>query len=286
MHRLLYIGSCLALLLGALTLGAFTSDNTTLSDVRGQVTIVPSREGRIWVTLVDATEYAGHSVWGTFPSPVGCYGLDRPYFPYPYDGPTWQSLTIGSTNLDEFIQYLTSLEATAEMVSSGSDDWLVYVRNETGQLRESYDLCFHDGVITTIDIGYYNRLQEEYVWQTIADWGPPHAVSYTASFYTRALYWFDRGTALTVSVINNDVPRRMWDGSDTYAYGRIMGKTFFPYIDPDNYQNTYPFNQANLDLNALPPQPTVPIVVNPFDFDAILRTVTPKPQIDSFEENK
>ena len=248
-------GTLMLIMVFAISVLASSKNNTPNQP---RVTIWPTQTAG-WITP-DPTESA--NIDGIFPSIIGCSGVIPPY-----DGPNWEWIRIGETKFEELLDYLETLPRTVTLRNIGWNEWIVTFRDQDSDtIQQEWQLCLADDFITTFKINDYASEREAYVWDTIANWGPPNAVARTWHSTTRALFWFDRGVALTVYV---------WPESEHIKYGLITEVTYFPYVDPDNYENVYPYNQTNIVLGSLPARPSVPIELDPLDYEAILATVTP-----------
>lgn len=230
-----------------------SSENTAQN--QPNVTILPTTTAAITPDTTDVV-----NLMGIFPSIINCAGVMPPY-----DGPSWEWIHIGKTTFEELLDYLEILPITVTLRSYSWDGWNITFR-DSDSIQQEWKICVTDDLITTFSIQYYAAEREAYVWDVIANWGTPDAVARTWGRLTRAYFWFERGIALTVFV---------WQDSENIEYGRITEVTYFPYVDPENYEDVYPFNQTNIVLGGLPSQPGVPLELDPLDYDAILVTVTP-----------
>lgn len=230
-------------------------ENTTQN--QPNVTVFPTPTG--WITP-NPTQISEMDNLAIFPSAINCTGITSLS-----PGPSWEWIRIGETTFDELIDHLETLPLTITLYNVGWNKWRITF-SDVNSIQQEWTICVFDDHITTFRIEYYAKIPEAYVWDAIANWGTPDAVVRTGKSTTRSLFWFDRGITLTVWV---------WKDSEIIEYGRIMGVTYFPYVDPENYEDAYPYNQTNTVLGGLPASPSIPLDLDPLDYDAILATVTP-----------
>ncbi len=252
--RSLQITTAILLIMVVFLTSAMTS-NQLEKRSQPNVTIFPTPTSG-WVT----PDPLAIEFFGIFPSLFTCSVITPPY-----DGPQWEWISIGETTFEEFLDRLETIPLNITLRALGPNGWSIKFR-DSDSIRQEWKICVNENRITTFSIKYYAAEREAYVWDAIANWGPPDAVSRTWHRTTRAYYWFERGIALTVYV---------WDEADHTAYGQITEVTYFPYVDADNYENVYPYNQTNIVLGGLPAIESIPIELDPLDYETILATVTP-----------
>ncbi len=250
----LQVATATLLLILVFTISVLASSENHVPS-QANVTILPTQTAG-WITP-DPTAVA---FFGNFPSRFTCSVIVPPY-----DGPNWEWISIGETTFEEFLDHLETIPLNITLRAFGPNEWWITFR-DSDSVQQVWKICVNDDRIATIKITYYAAEREAYVWDVIANWGPPDAVARTWDSTTRALFWFDRGIALTVYV---------WSESEHTEYGLITEVTYFPYVDPDNYENVYPYNQTNIVLGGLPARKSIPLELDPLDYDAILATVTP-----------
>ena len=235
--------------------------------IQPNVTIFPTPTG--WITP-NPTHISEISNLAIFPSVFICEGVTSPS-----SGPSWEWMHIGETTFEDVLERLETTSINVALRNIAVNTWSVLFSDKSS-IQQVWKICLTDNRVTTFKIEYYAAEREAYIWDAIANWGPPDAVSRTWIAATRAYFWFERGIALTVYV---------WDEADHTAYGQITEVTYFPYVDADNYENVYPYNQTNIVLGGLPAIKSIPLELDPLDYEAILATVTPGAVTDIIGDN-
>lgn len=200
-----------------------------------------------------------------FPSYLSCPSQDEIGL-----GPTWNEIQIGKTTLEEFEAFL---HTQYDGITIRQFNWELYgvIVRESDRWSRNIRICVNNSVITALKISEFkdSPTQWEYMYSYLAELGIPKAVSHTDADTQRALYWFEQGIVLTVFA---------WEGNMD-AYGVVLEITYFPFTDSENYEETYPYNRAKLQLSSPVTVRSTPIPteLNPFDFEAIMATITPVP---------
>jgi hypothetical protein len=163
-------------------------------------------------------------------------------------GPTWRNMTIGVSTLEEFeAQYgKTNLHYDMQQLD-----------------REGYtiSLCVKKNIITAIKVGSDLPYLDDYV----AIYGAPDAVTYS-QVASRVLFWFEEGIAVDV-YINTANPD---------YYGLVSFVIYFPYQETEGYKTRWPYNHTFIE-GIFAQDEYVSELQNPFDFDAIMATITAEP---------
>ena len=188
------------------------------------------------------------------------------------EGPTWGEIIIGVSNgadLEEYvgtIGYYDSIDRWADYISffrTGS------LQDQTGppSLIEAC-LDISTGVVTVLQ-ALNNR--PFYIHDLVSEYGIPDAVTWGSSNISRTVFWFDEGIAALVFILEE---------SEILDYGEIGLLVYFPYQDVENYEKRWPFNQTNTENPAAGDRVYIPPPSeeqSPFNFDAIIATVTAQP---------
>jgi hypothetical protein len=165
-------------------------------------------------------------------------------------GPTWRNITIGESSL---------FDIEAEYGKSFA--WNDMLRISDFEVGWDIVLCVEKKIITAIKVGSELPYLEDYVEL----YGEPDVVTWSNTA-SRLLFWFDEGIAIDVYV-NPTVAR---------YYGLVSFVVYFPYQDLNDYEDKWPFNQTLTE--GLPDGDlAIPDEQNPFDFNAILATITAEP---------
>jgi hypothetical protein len=98
--------------------------------------------------------------------------------------------------------------------------------------------------------------------------GVPDVVTYSPSPYHRIALWFEDGIAAEFYV-RNDPPNRDLPP----AFGSVTKTIYFSYQDLDGYHNRWPYKYTYPTAIFLIDR-DVPSERNPFDFNAMIATIT------------
>ena len=198
---------------------------------------------------------------------------DPRYFPeyllcdhIPYgEGPTWSDITIGTTLFDDA---LTHLYLIGEYQIRLDDEYFTYLGLKNDEETKEYATEIPDHIAICVNenniVGalglLYRDLQEVDIYDLIAMYGKPDIVTWTARPLDRIVFWFEQGLAATIYV-----------GPEPEFQYRIRAVYFFPYLDTELYQNKWPYRFTRPDDGLSP------VEQNPFDFDAVVATITAEP---------
>jgi len=209
-------------------------------------------------------------------------GYRPPYAAFPSDlycedvnvakGPTWGEITIGvssSKSLEDYagtIGYYDSMGRWADYISLfriGS------LRDESGP-PSLIEACLdsHTQVVTALKVSINRPF---YIQDLVAEFGVPDAVTWGSSNISRTVFWFDRGIAASVYILEE---------SDILDYGEIGLIDFIPYQSAENFEQRWPYNRTNSENplggdHIYGPPPSE--IQNPFNFGEVLTTITAEP---------
>lgn len=219
----------------------------------------------------EATVFYEHQ--GLFPSfPLSC-PEDMPIS----EGPTWRTITIGRSVLDD-IENLYGVRFTLEnqpswVTGSFAPAYGILLTADGARrwgLPQSADLCVIDGKIAALSL----LLDEEFPPGWIIDWvnryGIPELVAWPAlgnDWCWRVIVWPQQGIAVSVYAAAVE---------DQPGAALVNSVTLFPYAQGDDYLSAWPYTA----LNRQPPSSTnegCPTAENPFDFEALLPEATQQP---------
>jgi hypothetical protein len=202
-----------------------------------------------------------------FPN-LDCFDIESPF-----DGPTWNTITIGASTIDDLRNYVTELNPT---YSEHSVDSLRYVSfSVTNQIAESNSIptviaaCLDSGSKIVTALGVLNPFAESYLQDLVTHFGIPEFVWWDEILSSRVVVWVTKGIAASVSV----------DESEQFIpYGNVTRLVYFPYQTLEDYEEQWPYtHRASPRPNLVTRTPELPYVDNPFDFDAMIATITALP---------
>jgi hypothetical protein len=195
-------------------------------------------------------------------------------------GPSWMGITVGQSTLADVEQLLSTL--SDEYVFLDDDDYDTrFVIWTPTQVEEgeptSIRLCLNQNIVQVIAVRYPYPLTRSrpYLIDLVNQFGEPDAITWNDNPSSRGAFWFERGLAVVVSVVPNDP-----DQSIQPSFGLIALEIYFPYQDVEDYETRWPYNQTRL-FNQFLSWPYEGYddygPENPFDFDAMLATITAEP---------
>lgn len=209
------------------------------------------------------------------------------YFPYPLgltqnfacpdeivtgSGPTRRGIEVGVSDLDDLVQAMPefydpergSREVDREVRIIYDNGVSQYIKHGPGYV------CVQDDIVVTLGNGDILPYLIDYV----AVHGEPDVITWAPTYDRRVAFWFEKGFAVEIVTSTTDRTDLSW--------GRISGAFLFPYQEVEGYEHRWPYNatQPELPVQALWVLGTgeeVPTEQNPFDFDAMIATITAEP---------
>lgn len=202
-------------------------------------------------------------------------------------------VTIGETTIENLIQmytnyFLVSVEMNENWVNYAKIN-LIHFNNH--EIHESIDVCIKDDIIISIkktsfsyaryamtaledDIITSNLFELSNIQYFVSIYGIPDIVTYSPQPTHRLAFWFEEGIIGEFYIRKDYVP----------AFGKLNNIVYLPFQEVEGYEERYPFNQTYPDeLYLTDIAPTLILdnftttERNPFDFDAILESLTPTP---------
>lgn len=180
------------------------------------------------------------------------------------EGATWNGITIG---LSDRLELLNILGEIGSYSIRESDNNIVATveSEELFRLEPNISACIHEDIVTVLGLSYRRGLKNALRWDTfLSQYGEPDAVTwYQGVNGIRVLFWFEQGIALEVSILGDS------------SNGLVLSTIYFSPIEGDDYTNQYPYNRT-----WFPDTPELEDIYgeqNPFDFDAIIATITAEP---------
>lgn len=200
-------------------------------------------------------------------------GLDCHDIEAPFAGPTWGDIAIGSATLSDLRNYLSDLnpdyrENSApglQMTSFAVDSAIAEVRG----IPAVIGACVNPDDERIIAIDVITPLPQIHIQDLVADFGIPDLVLWDEIFSGRIVIWLTEGIAASVSV----------DESEQFVpYGTITLMVYFPYQSIEGYEERWPYTHRAISKAELVTlTPDLPHNINPFDFDAMVATLTAEP---------
>lgn len=195
------------------------------------------------------------------------------------DGPTWRTITIGESSLED-VENVYGIRFTMEdqppwvtdefvptfsvlLTSEGAERW---------KLPQSAHLCMIDGTIMalTLSLGADSEFPDAGIREWLNLYGEPELVTWPATgndWCWREVVWPQEGLAISVDVSS------VLDHPEAALVNSV---TLFPYAQGKDYLSHWPYTM----LNRTPPTSNnveCPVEENPFDFEAMLE-LTPEAQ--------
>jgi len=93
--------------------------------------------------------------------------------------------------------------------------------------------------------------------------GKPDVVTWSSFENNRTVFWFEEGIAANVFVQQGDAA----------SFGQIGNVIYFPPQSSEGYEGRWPFTVTRRQPFH-PADPSIPDEQNPFDFDAMIATMT------------
>lgn len=185
------------------------------------------------------------------------------------DGSNWDGITIGSSSLGNLADTLFLLSEEYEIFSEGNEvRFSIFdrsaVRNTT--IPTTVEACVVDEIVMALAI-VHNLTDLPSLDDYIARYGEPDAVTWSEFETSRVVFWFEEGIVADVGVTDD-------------GFGVITLSVYMPYQSVMGFETRWPFNRTR----STPPlagdvvyNPPLPSDQNPFDFDAMIATITAEP---------
>jgi hypothetical protein len=215
------------------------------------------------------------------------------------NGPSIGLVTIGETRLDEMEAiYMEYFDIGLEY-SEATGETSIFLRefdSDFAYRNRVINICVVDGVIVAASNTFptstqLEQLGDEEISATpdpttfqyttidmlVSQYGAPDVVTYSSQPFGRVAFWFEQGIAAVVYV-RFDPPGSAY----LSGFGTVSAIVYFPFQDVAGYEDRWPFTQTYpQERFATDDAPFVatdlPIERNPFDFDAMISTMTAEP---------
>jgi hypothetical protein len=201
---------------------------------------------------------------------LDCHDIEAPY-----EGPTWNGITIGSSTISDLRNSISELSLNYgehSNASIGITEFLV--RRATAEAEGVPALisaCINpqDGRVIGIYIPTSTYFYKIHIRDLVAKYGVPEFVLWDELLDSRVVVWLTAGVAASVSV----------DESEQFVpYGTVTRMVYFPYQSLEGYEARWPYtHQASSRDYLVTLTPSVPHETNPFDFDSMIATLTAEP---------
>lgn len=184
----------------------------------------------------------------------------------PTEGASWLDIEIGVSSLDDLMITLDRLGEYEVLLVNDTYIYLGQIENGDEQietdpiLSPSYiAVCVsEENAISSVGILSKASFQLD-IYDLVAMYGIPDAVSYTARPLVRIVFWFESGIAASIYV-----------GPESEFRGAVTAVYYFPFVDVTSFESEYPYIFTREEALSSVEQ-------NPFDFDAIVATITAEP---------
>jgi hypothetical protein len=199
-----------------------------------------------------------------YPFPNGLFCSDAEMGP----GPTWRGITIGESTLQQLQALMVGLSDNYTFTDRGPRGVIfsLFSRKEALEKHIPSNLvaCIENEVVVALSANDVEETPSLFLDDLIAELGTPDAVTWGNSSTSRVVFWFEEGIAVSVLIVE--------------PFGAVIFPVYFPFQPVDGYESRWPFNRTRIlpvqhHEGGTPP----PSEQNPFDFDAILATITAQP---------
>jgi hypothetical protein len=201
---------------------------------------------------------------------LDCHDIEAPY-----EGPTWNAITIGSSTISDLrdaISELSHYYSDFSDSSLGITEFLVgRATAEAEGVPALISACINpqDGRLIGIYVPTPTYYDQIHIRDLVAKYGVPEFVLWDELLDSRVVVWLTEGVAASVSV----------DESEQFVpYGTVTRMVYFPYQSLEGYEARWPYtHQASSRDYLVTLTPSVPHETNPFDFDSMIATITAEP---------
>jgi hypothetical protein len=203
----------------------------------------------------------------TFPR-LDCHDIEAPY-----EGPTWNGITIGSSAISDLRRYVSELSPNYSENSVASlqitEFTVRFAVAESEGIPGLIYACVNPDDERIIAIYFTTRFEQIHLQDLVAKYGVPDLVLWDELLDSRVVGWLTEGIAASVSV----------DESEQFVpFGTITRMVYFPFQSLEGYEARWPYtHQASSAAYYVTLTPSVPYETNPFDFDSMIATITAEP---------
>ena len=190
-------------------------------------------------------------------------------------GPVWNGIRIGSASVDDLRDYIDELSSSYTEHYNSSLQTISF--NVLRRIADSEEIptlieaCINPDshVVTAIYVTTTTLSEEISLRKLVVEYDSPELVMWSTTSNSRIAGWLEEGVAASVSV----------DESEQFVpYGAVTLMVYFPYQLLEGYEERWPYtHRASSKADLVTLTPDVPYEINPFDFDAIIATITAQP---------
>jgi hypothetical protein len=209
-----------------------------------------------------------------FPPPrFGEPELICPYFSDIQPGYNWNGIIIGvsvqddlESVLEQIGRYEMVLPVEGALANSIGYKWRD--SREEGIVRQApaqIDVCFQDSKVVVLDMTWFYQ-PAFYINDLAESIGEPDIITWSLSENLRLAFWFELGIAGEIFV----------QRGDSASFGQLTRIIYFPPQSVEGYDGRWTFNLTRTQP-FVPSDPSIPSEQNPFDFNAMIATITAEP---------
>lgn len=209
------------------------------------------------------------------PTQIPFPSLDCDDIQSPFSGPDWHDITIGSSTIDDLLDTVNELSAdyTVNAYPTLQQTTFSLLRNiaEEENIPMVIGACTEPERQLVIALVIFPPPQPEPLLLTdlVAAHGSPDFVVWGETSRARVAVWLTSGLAASVSVDESE---------QTLPYGAVTRMVYFPYQELDGYEERWPYtHRAEPRPDFVTSTPYLPYETDPFDFDAMIATITAQP---------
>lgn len=213
---------------------------------------------------------------GAFPRDLFCSDITEVQLGY-----SWEQITIGETTLQDVETYLLSLNENYSIwFDENSASWNFnldsdFFADDPPYIPSGVSVCSNENIVTALRLSWSyvlpvdNRL---YLTDLMTRYGVPDTITYgTNSPFEVVGFWFSYGISAQISTASNELfePNPL-----DPLYGVVNEIIYFPFQEIDGFETRWPYDRV-VNQNPYLPEPRG--TENPFDFEAIVATITAQP---------
>ena len=185
------------------------------------------------------------------------------------EGASWGNVTVGVSSVEDLKSYVATIYDYDVFQAS---DYIGFSKKgnqrEMNGIPDVIDACLDVATqkVTALRV-WMNRVMV--IQDLVAIYGIPDVVTWDISSRYRTAFWFDKGIATLVNILEDD---------KELQYGQFDAVVYLPYQSKDGFENRWPYNQTSpeyFDSGVYNPTPSKER--NPFDFQAMSATIAAEP---------
>jgi hypothetical protein len=205
--------------------------------------------------------------WQAFPVDLYCENIGGIS-----EGPTWGDVTIGISSVEDLKGYVNTIDnyTVTQYTNFVYFERIPNVLDGSG-IPPLIEACSDIGTqtVTALRVSINRSI---YIQDMVAKYDAPDIVTWSNSNISRVAFWFNKGIAALVYILEKH---------EIMDYGEIGIIVYFPFQMDEDFEERWPYNQTNsenpVDHGDSPVIPPPSEAQNPFDFDAMVATITAQP---------